>query len=294
MNNHESIQLCYRPRTWFVHWETRETYLPWNFHNNTDHKPLKEGLSCTSAGLVYETTPCPPGDFSSTPIIEDAFSFITRLCCSMQHQHGSHDACLSLNSILLPTFMCSDTIVTELRWRVHDGTSRVILPLDKHFTVDVSGKPSKSQLTIKGPIIIYRLRGRRIISGITRFLGGKKGGISRNWEPQRGYHWKLWKDSEGGPLKFAWKLSHGGITKVIKSYKGGSLQWSKIQRGEKLNFTLFSPKSSALSPSPPPPHHAINNDRSLKARELARDPDVLISVSSRSPRLPPASTTFLS
>ena len=123
----------------------------------------------------------------------------------------------------------------------------------------------------------------------------KKGGISRNWEPQRGYHWKLWKDSEGGPLKFAWKLSHGGITKVIKSYKGGSLQWSKIQRGEKLNFTLFSPKSPAppLSP-PPPPHHAINNDRSLKARELARDPDVLISVSYSSPRLPPASTTFLS
>ena len=137
--------------------------------------------------------------------------------------------------------------------------------------------------------------GGRVISGITRFLGEKKGGISRNWEPQRGYHWKLWKDSEGGPLKFAWKLSHGGITKVIKSYKGGSLQWSKIQRGEKLNFTLFSPKSSALSPSPPPPpHHAINNDRSLKARELARDPDVLISVSYRSPRLPPASTTFLS
>ena len=137
--------------------------------------------------------------------------------------------------------------------------------------------------------------GGRVISGITRLLGEKKGGISRNWEPQRGYHWKLWKDSEGGPLKFAWKLSHGGITKVIKSYKGGSLQWSKIQRGEKLNFTLFSPKSSALSPSPPPPpHHAINNDRSLKARELARDPDVLISVSYRSPRLPPASTTFLS
>lgn len=84
-------------------------------HNNTDHKPLKEGLSCTSAGLVYETTPCPPGDFSSTPTIEDAFSFITRLCCSMQHQHGSHDACLSLNSILLPTFMCSGMIVTDLR-----------------------------------------------------------------------------------------------------------------------------------------------------------------------------------
>ena len=136
--------------------------------------------------------------------------------------------------------------------------------------------------------------GGRVISGITRFLGEKKGGISRNWEPQRGYHWKLWKDSEGGPLKFAWKLSHGGITKVIKSYKGGSLQWSKIQRGEKPNLPCLAPNPLPSPLPPPPPHHAINNDRSLKARELARDPDVLISVSSRSPRLPPASTTFLS
>ena len=36
---------------------------------------------------------------------------------------------------------------------------------------------------------------------------------------------------------------------------GGSLQWSNIQRGDRLNFTLFSLKS------PPPP--AINNERSL-------------------------------
>ena len=42
MHNHESIQLCYRHRTWVVHWGTRETYLPWNFHNNTDHKPLSK------------------------------------------------------------------------------------------------------------------------------------------------------------------------------------------------------------------------------------------------------------
>ena len=53
-----------------------------------------------------------------------------------------------------------------------------------------------------------------------------KGGISRNWEPERGNRWKLWKGSEGGPLKFAWKVktwggdceSHqkllGGITSV--------------------------------------------------------------------------------
>ena len=31
-----------------------------------------------------------------------------------------------------------------------------------------------------------------------------KGGISQNWEPKRREdRWKLWKDSEGGPLRFA-------------------------------------------------------------------------------------------
>ena len=54
-----------------------------------------------------------------------------------------------------------------------------------------------------------------------------KWGINRNWEPKRGDNWKLWRDSERGPLKFAWKMktwgggdreSHqmllGGITSV--------------------------------------------------------------------------------
>lgn len=76
---------------------------------------------------------------------------------------------------MMSTSPSSGTIVTGFRWRVHDGTSQVILPLDKHFTVDVSGKPSKSQLTIKGPVISYRPRGRRIISGITWFLGEQRG-----------------------------------------------------------------------------------------------------------------------
>ena len=51
-------------------------------------------------------------------------------------------------------------------------------------------------------------------------FGRTKGGISRNWEPNRGDCWKLWKDSEGGPLKFAWKMKTWGkgIAKVIKSY----------------------------------------------------------------------------
>ena len=41
----------------------------------------------------------------------------------------------------------------------------------------------------------------------------------------------------------------GGGRKSSKVIRGGSLQWSNIQRGNRLNFTLFSPESSA----PPPP-----------------------------------------
>ena len=57
--------------------------------------------------------------------------------------------------------------------------------------------------------------GGRILGGITWFWGEKKG-ISRNWEPKRGDHWKLWKDSDGGLLKFAWKMKTwwGGGGKV--------------------------------------------------------------------------------
>ena len=45
-----------------------------------------------------------------------------------------------------------------------------------------------------------------------------KAGISRNWEPKR-----VWKDSEGEPIKFAWKMKiwegrGRGIAKVNESY----------------------------------------------------------------------------
>ena len=49
----------------------------------------------------------------------------------------------------------------------------------------------------------------------------------------------------GGHLNLLEKGRHGGggIAKVIKSYQGGSLQCSNIQRGDRLNFTQFSQKS---------------------------------------------------
>ena len=38
----------------------------------------------------------------------------------------------------------------------------------------------------------------------------------------------------------------GGGAKVIKCHLEGSLQGSNIQRGDRLNFTLFSPKRSTF------------------------------------------------
>ena len=46
----------------------------------------------------------------------------------------------------------------------------------------------------------------------------------------------------------------GGTTQICSENEdvmgggGGSLQLSNIQRGDRLNFTLFSPKSSAFHP----------------------------------------------
>ena len=91
-----------------------------------------------------------------------------------------------------------------------------------------------------------------------------KGGIQAWLKAQKRGSLKLWKGSEGGPLKFTWKMKTcgGGIARVIKSYQGGSLQWSNIQRRDRLNFSLFSPKSSGAPPPRPPP--AIINDQSLR------------------------------
>ena len=56
-----------------------------------------------------------------------------------------------------------------------------------------------------------------------------------------GGDWKLWQDSEGGPLKFVWKMktwgggdpeSHqklpGGITSVKQHSKGGSAKFHLV------------------------------------------------------------------
>ena len=63
-----------------------------------------------------------------------------------------------------------------------------------------------------------------------------------------GNHWKLWKDSQGRPLKSAWTMPDMG--------GGGGEHFSEIKFQEGL----------ALNPSSPPPLRlpkVINNDRSL-------------------------------
>ena len=53
-------------------------------------------------------------------------------------------------------------------------------------------------------------------------LGEQKGGAVVTENLKGGNHGKLWKDSEGGPLRFAWKMKKTwgaqGIVKVIKYY----------------------------------------------------------------------------
>ena len=99
-------------------------------------------------------------------------------------------------------------------------------------------------------------KGRGIFGGIIWFLGEQKG-ISLNWEPKSGDRWKLWKDSGrgGGGTQICLENEDGGDR---ESHQKASLQWSNIQRGYRLNFTLFCRKSSALHPP------AINNDLSLR------------------------------
>ena len=82
-----------------------------------------------------------------------------------------------------------------------------------------------------------------------------KGRISRNWEPKRGIAGNFGRIQKGEHSNCLRKLRHGGggIAKVIQSYWGDHLSEVTFQRGDRLSFTLFSPKSSAPRPPRPPP-----------------------------------------
>ena len=104
---------------------------------------LKEGLSCTSAELVYGTTLRLPGDFFVPPTAEDAFSFVSRLRCTMHTsssylRDGMVTAMFTFPLIFsLPPTSMSGTMVIDLR-----SLALMMVPfrLDKHFTLDINGK----------------------------------------------------------------------------------------------------------------------------------------------------------
>ena len=58
-------------------------------------------------------------------------------------------------------------------------------------------------------------------------------------------------------------MEGAGSRKSSNVISGDHFSEVKFVRGDRLNFTLFSPKSTD-PPLPPPPTQAINNDRSLR------------------------------
>ena len=104
-----------------------------------------------------------------------------------------------------------------------------------------------------GRIIIYRLwRGGRILGGSMDFWENKSG--DQSWlRTQKGGSLKTLEGFRGGTTQICLEyedMGGGGNRESHQKSLGGLLQWSNIQRGDRLNFTLFSSKSFA--PSPPP------------------------------------------
>ena len=92
-------------------------------------------------------------------------------------------------------------------------------------------------------------------------MGEKKGGSVVTENPKL---LKLCKDSEGGPLKFAWKTkTWGGGGRDRESHQ--KLLGGITSTGDRLNFTLSSPKT-------PPPPQVINSDRSLRFKNKVAIP----------------------
>ena len=119
--------------------------------------------------------------------------------------------------------------------------------------------------TSKGLVIIYRHGGAGDFGGWDHLIFKRtNGGSLKTLEGFREGTTQIFLENEdmvGGGRG-------GGMGGRGESRKSSNvIQWSKIQRGDRLNFTLFSPKSSTLSPLPP---QAINNDRSLSEALLWR------------------------
>ena len=102
---------------------------------------------------------------------------------------------------------------------------------DWEADVRVIGRSQWEMTSAKGPVIIYRVEGG--FWGHHLIFRRTKRGISRHWEPKRGDHRKLCKDSEGGPPKFAWKMKTwwgGGV---------GSRESSNVIRRDHFSAVTF-------------------------------------------------------
>ena len=96
---------------------------------------------------------------------------------------------------------------------------------------------------IKGKVIIYRLGRRRILWGITWFLGEQKGRSVVTENPKGGIAENFGKMKRGdhSSLLGKWRYGGGGCNREShQSYYWGS----NIYRGDRLNFNSFSLKSS--------------------------------------------------
>ena len=123
-------------------------------------------------------------------------------------------------------------------WRVQLMRPKIIILLKNEFHFALRDR----SLFIAGGEGSEDFRGHHFI------FRRAKGGISHNWEPQKGDRWKLWKDSEGRPVKFAWKIKTcgggggGGSRKSSKVIRWDHFSEVTFKWGDRLNFTLFSPK----------------------------------------------------
>ena len=89
------------------------------------------------------------------------------------------------------------------------------------------GRPSCKRLR-DGSLFTAWGGGRTKLEEMTSFLGEQKGG-----SVLRGDRRKRWKDSEGEPLKFAWKI------KTCGEGGGGSRKSSKVIRGDHFSEVTF-------------------------------------------------------
>ena len=117
---------------------------------------LKEDLHCTSAKLVYRTNLLLPGKFfnstghTDTP---DPASYVAQLKVSMLRLRGSpvrkqsqRKTYISKDVVCATHVFVWHDAIFKLLQPPHDGPYRVLKPANKHYTVDIAGRPEDVSL----------------------------------------------------------------------------------------------------------------------------------------------------